>query len=261
MAGAWRPGTRQPQPGTGERVSTSTSHGVAARRLAAQPAAPEAESADRAGGPGTAVVRRSSVQPTRRAVLDVQAPDDAAAPPELAHWFTERAFHYYVTALRLPPAARLAGRQAGRRAGRDLRDAFADLDATCARVRGSDGMASVIVTARGRAAVAAALWADGAHCGADALILSAPAWPRGGLRLSIGCPVLVLTNDSSQAPSRPWQRRPGGSGARPPQPPQLGSHVTWLALAGAGDEQRRHLDELGRWLGAYMYGTGLDQLL
>jgi hypothetical protein len=242
-------------------VSTSTSHGVAARGLATQPAAPVAEPADTAGGPGTAVVRRSSVQPTRRAVLDVQAPDDPVAPPELANWYTERAFHYYVAALRLPHAARLVVRQPGRRAGRELRDAFADLDAACARVRASDGMASVIVTARGRAAVAAALWADSAQCGADALILSAPAWPRGGLRLTIGCPVLVLTNESSQAPSRPWQPRTRGLGPQPPQPPQLGSHVTWLTLAGTGGDQRLHLAELGRWLGAYMYGTGPDQLL
>jgi len=237
-------------------VSTSTSHGVAARGLA-QPAAPEAETV---GGPGTAVLRRSAVQPTRRAVLDVQFPDDPAAPPELAHWFTERAFDYYVAALRLPHAARLVVREAVR-AGRDLRDAFADLDAACARVRGSDGIASVIVTARGRAAVAAAQWADSAHRSADALILSAPAWPRGGLRLSIGCPVLVLTNESSQAPSGPWQRRPGGGRAKPPQPPQLGSHVTWLTLPGAGGDQPLHLAELGRWLGAYMYGGVRDQLL
>jgi len=208
-----------------------------------------------------AVIRRSSVQPTRRAVLDVQAPDDPVASPELANWFTERAFHYYEAGLRLPQAARLVVRQSGRRAGRDLRDAFADLDAACARVRGSDGIASVIVTARGRAAVAAAQWADSAHRSADALILSAPAWPRGGLRLSIGCPVLVLTNESSQAPSGPWQRRPGGGRAKPPQPPQLGSHVTWLTLPGAGGDQPLHLAELGRWLGAYMYGSGLDQLL
>jgi hypothetical protein len=42
---------------------------------------------------------------------------------------------------------------------------------------------------------------------------------------------------------------------------QLGSHVTWLALADADTDQRQFLTELGRWLGAYMYGSVLDQLL
>jgi len=242
-------------------VSTSTSHGVAGRELAAEPSLPQADSAKASGAPGAAVIRRNSVQPTRRAVLHVQAPGDPSAPPELASWFTERAFHYYATGLRLPPAARLtvrrAGRRAGRQAGRDLRDACTDLDAACARVRGPDGMASVIVTARGRAAVAAALWADSQPARADALILSAPAWPRGGFRLAIACPVLVIGDEGSQAATGPWPRRARGRSV----PRQLGSHVTWLTLADAGGDQRRLLEELGRWLGAYMYGSLRDQLL
>jgi hypothetical protein len=242
-------------------VSTSTSHGVAGRELAADPASPQADSAEASGAAGAALIRRSSAQPTRRAVLHVQAPGDPATPPELASWFTERAFHYYAAGLRLPPAARLtvrrAGRRAGRQAGRDLRDACADLDAACARVRGPDGMASVIVTARGRAAVAAALWADSRPSRADALVLSAPAWPRRGLRLAIACPVLVMGDEGSRAATGPWPRLAHGRSV----PPQLGSHVTWLTLAGAGGDQRRLLEELGRWLGAYMYGSLRDQLL
>jgi alpha-beta hydrolase superfamily lysophospholipase len=190
-------------------------------------------------------------------VLHVQAPGDPDAPPELASWFTERAFHYYAAGLRLAPAARLTKRRVRRRAVRDLRDACTDLDAACARVRGSDGMTSVIVTAYGRGAVAAALWADTQPAGADALILSAPAWPRGGRRLTIACPVLVITHDGSQAATGPWPRR----GRAPGLPPQLGNHVTWLTLAEAGGDQRPLLEELGRWLGAYMYGTLRDQLL
>jgi len=42
---------------------------------------------------------------------------------------------------------------------------------------------------------------------------------------------------------------------------QLGSHVTRLALPDAGEDRRAYLAELGRWLGAYMYGQGRDQLL
>jgi hypothetical protein len=105
--------------------------------------------------------------------------------------------------------------------------------------------------------VAAALWADSQPSRADALILSAPAWPKGGVRLAIACPVLVIGHEGSPAATRPWPRRAHGRGV----PPQLGSHVTWLTLAGAGGDQRRLLEELGRWLGAYMYGSLRDQLL
>jgi hypothetical protein len=261
-------------------VSTSTSHGMTGSGLAARVAVPAVAQVVAATMP-----RRSSVQPTRRAVLYLQAPGDQAAPPELASWFAERAFHFYVAGLRLPPTVALSARHAGR----ELRSALAEVDAACRRLRRADGMASVIVTAHGRAAVAVALWADslsrgddgrarppagrrvagrgGADAvrqrsGADALILTAPAWPRGSLHLSIACPVLVIAgHDSSPAADRAWLRRTRGSGASL----QLGSHVTWLALPGvnasASAAPQRFLEELGRWLGAYMYGPVRDQLL
>jgi hypothetical protein len=259
-------------------VSTSTSHGMTGSGLAARVPVPAAAQVVAA-----TMARRSSVQPTRRAVLYLQAPGDPAAPPELASWFTERAFHFYVAGLRLAPTVALSARHAGR----ELRPAFAEVDAACRRLRRADGMASVIVTAHGRAAVAVALWADslrrgddgllgagrraagrgGADAvrqrsGADALILTAPAWPRGSLHLSIAWPVLVIAgHDSSPAANRAWLRRTHGSGASL----QLGSHVTWLALPGvnasASAAPQRFLDELGRWLGAYMYGPVRDQLL
>jgi hypothetical protein len=37
--------------------------------------------------------------------------------------------------------------------------------------------------------------------------------------------------------------------------------VTWLALAHADADRELFLTELGRWLGAYMYGRGRDRLL
>jgi hypothetical protein len=243
-------------------VSTSTRRGAIGSGLAA------------------AMIRRSSAQPTRRAVLHLQAPGDPAVPAVLASWFTERAFHFYAADLRLPPAAVLSARHAGR----DLRPAFADLDAACTRLRRVDGMASLIVTAQGRAAAAVALWSDsrmarddwqlaesrraaspsmpgeaGQQPRADALILSKPAWPKGSLHLAIACPVLVIASQgASPAGTRPWPRRPRGAGA---PPLHLGSHVTWLALADESADRQRFLDELGRWLGAYMYGPVRDQLL
>jgi len=49
----------------------------------------------------------------------------------------------------------------------------------------------------------------------------------------------------------------------------LGPHVTWLRLeeglegmeGDAGGDRRNFFDEMGRWLGAYMYGKVRDQLL
>lgn len=209
------------------------------------------------GRPGTAMFRRRSLQPSRRAVLHVQAAGCPAAPFRLGDWFTERAFHYYLydlAGLRLP-GSRLPGSRAiaGRAGGRPLRSAFAGLDEACRHLREADGVGHVIVSAHGRAALAVALWSDVRTSppqgnAADALILFEPALPsRPAIDLSIGCPVLVLT--SSGQP----RRRPPSAIAR------LGSHVTWLQLPELGEQAVS--DELGRWLGAYMYGQGRDRLL
>ena len=222
--------------------------------------------------------RRRSLQPSRRAVLHVQAAGDPALPSGLGDWFTERAFHFYLTGLRLP--GRLAlGRLAlsrlalaGRTRGSQLGSAFADLDAACAHLRDADGIGHVVVSAQGRAALAAALWSDAsssnvpAGSAANALILSEPALPaRPAVSLNIACPVLVLTSPVSAQPVRtgPVRTGPVGGGMRHRRPvaatARLGSHVTWLQLPEPGEQAV--FDELGRWLGAYMYGPGRDQLL
>ena len=228
--------------------------------------------------------RRQSLQPSRRAVLHLQATGDPAVPSGLGDWFTERAFHFYLTGLRMPGGLALtrglalAGRLVsgglalgGRAAGRALGSAFADLDAACAQLRERDGIGHVIVAAHGRAALAAALWADArrdalAAGGADAMILSEPALPaRPTMVLNIPCPVLVLTSAVSSEPARTGSLRAGPlhAGARPRRPgaamARLGSHVTWVQLPEPGEQAV--FDELGRWLGAYMYGSGRDQLL
>jgi hypothetical protein len=228
--------------------------------------------------------RRRSLQPSRRAVLHLQATGDPAVPSGLGDWFTERAFHFYLAGLRLPvglvlpgglalPAglARAGGLALGARdAGRPLGFAFADLDAACAQLRDADGIGHVIVAAQGRAALAVALWADArsdvlAGGGADALILSEPALPaRPVMNLRIDCPVLVLTSAVSGGPVRTGLLRTGPVRAglrhrRPAAMAPLGSHVTWVQLPEAGGQAV--FDELGRWLGAYMYGSGRDRLL
>jgi hypothetical protein len=223
--------------------------------------------------PEAAMFRRRSLQPSRRAVLHVQAAGDPAVPSDVADWFTQRAFHFYLTGLRVPH------RLTARPGARSLVAACADLDAACSRLRQADGIGSVIVAAQGRGALAAALWVGGrasedgraGDCSADALVLYEPELPARPMKLSISCPVLVVTGlvhgglTLGEAASR-WslrQHRPA------PAATQLGSHVTWLHLPSAdgrtgqaeGAGRQLFFDELGRWLGAYMYGPVRDQLL
>ena len=182
----------------------------------------------------TAMFRRRSVQPSRRAVLHVQAAGDPPVPADLAAWYTERAFHFYAAGLRLPTQAAVGGSPKSRH-------------------------------------LAAAQWQVARSSAADALILYAPVLPPGTrLSLDVGCPVLVLVESGQQAPvpsRRRWaarrQRRPAGPGR---SGLTLGGHVTWLRLPAAQGETegagaQRYLYELGRWLGAYMYGSTRDQLL
>jgi hypothetical protein len=205
-----------------------------------------------AGGQAVTMLRSRPRQPSRRAVLYVQAPGDPAVPAGLAVWYAERAFNFFFTQVRLP----------GGRAHRYL-PALADLDAAVAYLREVECMHDVIVTACGAGALAAAVWSDARQRTADALILHAPAFPRRGVALNIDCPVLVVCPPQAQSAGR--LRRPG----RRVPPVQLGGHVTWRQLrqttgcsSPAGDAGLHPLlAELGRWLGAYMYGQLGGQLL
>ena len=225
--------------------------------------------------PETAMFRRRSLQPSRRAVLHVQAAGDPAVPSDVADWFTERAFHFYLAGLRVPH------RLGARPGGRSLVAARTDLDAACTQLRQADGIGSVIVAAQGRGALAAALWMSGrvnedqsvGDWSADALVLYEPELPARPMKLSISCPVLVVTglslSNAGRAHGRGTGRWPLRQHHPAPAAAQLGSHVTWLHLpkldgrAESADGAGRQLffDELGRWLGAYMYRSVRDQLL
>ena len=253
------PPDRTPAPGPAPGPAAAPAGAGGKPKSAAPPAA---------GGTGsTALFRRRSVHATRRGVLHLQSTRDTPAPADLASWFTERGFHFYVAALRWP-------RRPGRirpRGGRALRAAFAELDARCEHLRTADGIDNVIVTAHGEGALAAAMWCTAPPSGShpDALILYAPSFGRGRRAarrgLDIPCPVLVIGGTVRQ------RRLALGRGAAttPADTIHLGSHVTWLRPADGEarpdarepEDRRRFFDEMGRWLGAYMYGQVRDQLL
>jgi alpha-beta hydrolase superfamily lysophospholipase len=205
----------------------------------------------------SAVFLRRSARPSRRAVLHVLDMSGTFAPADLARWYNERGFHFYVTDL---------GDAGASRSKRGLPDGFAGLDAACSHLRQSAGIDAIILSAQEASAQAAALWCDarGAGSPVDALILSTPDFGRSlGSGLDIACPVLVLAGTGRR--NRRGRRDRHGSDAI-----RLGQHVTWLYMdaepgQGNGSEvtpQRRRLfDEMGRWLGAYMYGQVRDQLL
>jgi hypothetical protein len=179
-------------------------------------------------------------------------------------------------------------------AGRVGGEALGRLDAAGRHLRDAEGIDMVMVTAHGADALTAALWCAPRHQAsqADALVLSSPVFGRNlPVGLDIACPVLVLSSgrEPEGEPGRlaPWRRRKPGTAVR------LGAHVTWLRIDGAPDsrgaatvavagvkaditdpgerdqdpgrdsagDRRRFFDELGRWLGAYMYGSVRDQLL
>jgi hypothetical protein len=225
---------------------------------------PPGQAAD-PGGPaargGPAVLRCRSVLPSRRAVLHVGSLPGLPAADDLVRWYTERGFHFYVTALR-PPVPGSAPPPAGPGAASEPP---ARLDAACAQLRDQAGISSVIVSAQHADAAAVALWCDTRRDQhpADALILHQPEFGRDlreGLR--IPCPVLVL-GDGAAPPSPPRGKRGRKAWREAVAPPVLGPHVTWLWLPGGPDPaaRRQLFDELGRWLGAYMYTRPRDQLL
>lgn len=210
-----------------------------------------------AGTLGSAVFLRRSARPSRRAVLHLHNLSGSFAPADLARWYNERGFHFYVTDLDLREPLDAAPR---RRRARAARACFAALDAACRHLREADGIDAIILSAHDRAAGAAALWCHARRTAGPvaALILSDPDFGRGlAGQLDIACPVLVISAARQAAGIHAGLRGRGADALR------LGQHVTWLYLdddPGAPDRQRL-FDEMGRWLGAYMYGKARDQLL
>jgi alpha-beta hydrolase superfamily lysophospholipase len=216
-----------------------------------------------AGGQlGSAVFLRRSARPSRRAVLHLHDLTDSFAPADLARWYNERGFHFYVTDLEVREPLEAAAR---RRPARSARESFAALDSACAHMRRADGIDAIILSAQEDAAPAAALWCHARRSAnpVDALILYNPRFGKEPRRsLDIACPVLVISGSDAAAGEgrKDWRGRRGRESIR------LGQHVTWLSIddettaqADTTAGRRRLFDEMGRWLGAYMYVR--DQLL
>ncbi len=211
------------------------------------------------------VLRRRSSRPSKRALVYVHCLGDSFVPPELAAWYVDRGFHFYVADLRTVGAGQPGGIREGSVAA-ELGECFACLDAAVAHLRDGDSIDTVVVGAHGAGAVIAALWSH-ARRGSqpvDALVLASPEftqasrraaretgqdagqdtgrrpWPllAGAQRrlrrgLDIACPVLVMCPaEGWDAPGGPggllgWRLLLGGRATT-----RLGAHVTWMKLDG-----------------------------
>jgi hypothetical protein len=250
-----------------------------------------------AGSQGTAMLRRRSGRTAKRAVLYVHCLADTFVPDDLASWYTERGFHFYVADLR-PPGAGEAGESQDPAAQRvpGLDGSITALDAMASHLRDAEGIDTLVVGAHASGAAIAAVWCDARRDAspADAVVLAGPALaagrgraarrdglPPGSRRvlaeaaeqldagLDIACPVLVLCTEADDDPDQLGRRARRAGRRGHPVVTRLGPHVTWLRLDGeltgplppAGPESRPFFRELGRWLGAYLSGQFRDQLL
>ncbi len=244
-----------------------------------------------------AVLRRRSARPTKRAVIYLHCMSDSFVPADLARWYTDRGFHFYVADLR-----RLGdpGRPAAQTQADELGEYLACLDTAVGHVREADGIETVVLCAHAAGAIIAALWCHARRASqpVDALVLASPAFGNGrwlartvGRRvtvpsrrtpplltvarhrvrrgLDISCPVLVLSPSEDWDAPGPSSGRLGLPVARGKATMRLGAHVTWLRLDGAqpgqalpgGAARKLVFDELARWLSAYLSGQIRDQLL
>ncbi len=132
------------------------------------------------------MLRRRSPRTSKRAVLYLHCLADSFVPEDLASWYTERGFHFYVADLR--PQARLDQPAGGRRGPLGLSECFSALDAMSAYLRDAEAIDTMVVSAHAAGALIAALWCDARRDRrpADALILVGPAFGSGRRKRMFG---------------------------------------------------------------------------
>ena len=197
-----------------------------------------------------AVLRRRSARPTKRAVIYLHCMSDSFVPADLASWYTERGFHFYVADLR-----RLGdpGRPPAETQAEELGEYLACLDTAVQHVRDADGIETVVLCAHATGAIIAALWCHARRASqpADALVMASPSFGSGswlartvGRRvtvpsrripplltvarrrvrrgLDISCPVLVLCPGQDWDGARRHRRaaRDPGRGGQDHDPPR-----------------------------------------
>jgi hypothetical protein len=218
------------------------------------------------------LARRACPRRSRRAVLYVHCLADPYVQPDLAGWYLQRGFHFYVADIR---AARPRSRDA------TLAEYFGCMDAAMRQVRQVEGNRVVLVSAHRSGAVIAALWchARRAAGSAEALIMADPDFgpsqhwlyrlltlgqpatvpaqrsaaagsadaarlpevlPQAQRKLrrglDISCPVLVLSPSAVNVAGGHLSGQAGivpGARYRGGPPARLGPHVTSLRLASA----------------------------
>jgi Serine aminopeptidase, S33 len=165
-------------------------------------------------GRSAAVLRRRSARPTKRAVIYPHWLRDAFVPADLAAWYTDRGFHFYVADLRVgAPAGPATDRRAEAPA-----EYFACLDAAVRHVRDADGIETVVLCAHTAGALIAALWchARRGSLAPDALILISPEFGRTGSWLARRGP--ASTGPASTGPASTGPAGEMSGPARGPQP-------------------------------------------
>ena len=236
----------------------------------------------------------AAAAPADQAGRDLPAlPGRPVRAPELASWYTDRGFHFYVADLRrLADAAGWRPATPCRTARRNSAPtsaAWTPPRSTSGRPTGwrpwcsahtppgrwspRSGATPARQPARGRAILAspalrAGSWlarlAGGRRRRAAPLLAVLRRRVRHGLDIS--CPVLVLCPatdwDATSATGGPAPSATGLASGQATM--RLGPHVTWRKVEEAGPAGTglpQLLDEQGRWLGAYLSGQARDQLL
>jgi hypothetical protein len=135
------------------------------------------------GSRAAVMLRRRSARASSRAVLYPHCAGDSFVPADVASWYTERGFSFYVADLRGrarpgPPADAAPDRDAAP----GLSECIGALDAMAGYLRDSASVDTLVVSAHASGALFAALWCDQRRDAgrADALILADPAFGRDG---------------------------------------------------------------------------------